>query len=99
MLPFHVCTPHITIYLQLPSMMLQELPHWLNLCMLLRLGGALPGLSTGHASIVSSEEHAEWGISLVRPQKLQSWLMTLKMACWLPLLHVQPTFYDQFFHL
>src|SRR6218665_1265048 len=21
------------------------------------------------------------------------------MACWLPLLHVQPTFYDRFFHL
>src|SRR6218665_368964 len=35
-------------YLQLPSMMLQELPPWLNLCMLLRLGGVLPGLSTGH---------------------------------------------------
>src|SRR6218665_1676796 len=71
-------------YLQLPSMMLQELPPWLNLCMLLRLGGALPGLSTGHASTVSSVEHAEWGIYLVRPQKLQSWLVTLKMACWLP---------------
>src|SRR6218665_2881058 len=87
------------LYLQLPSMMLQELPPWLNLCMLLRLGGALPGLSTGHESTVSSVEHAEWGTSLVRPQKLQSWLVTLKMACWLPLLHVQPTFYDQFFHL
>src|SRR6218665_3524541 len=86
-------------YLQLPSMMLQELPPWLNLCMLLRLGGVLPGLSTGHASTVSSVEHAEWGTSLVRPQKLQSWLVTLKMACWLPLLHVQPTFYDQFFYL
>src|SRR6218665_1382670 len=60
---------------------------------------ALPGLSTGHASTVSSEEHAEWGIYLVRPQKLQSWLVTLKMACWLPLLHVQPTFYHQSFHL
>src|SRR6218665_1826325 len=83
-------------YLQLPSMMLQELPPGLNLCMLLRLGGALPGLSTVHESTVSSVEHAEWGTSLVRPQKLQSWLVTLKMACWLPLLHVQPTFYDQF---
>src|SRR6218665_206926 len=39
-------------------------------------------------------EHVEWGISLVIPQKLQSWLVMLKMACWLPLLHVQPTFYD-----
>src|SRR6218665_3232977 len=80
----------------LPSMMLQELPPWLNLCMLFRLGGVLPGLLTGHASTVSSVEHGEWGTSLVRPQKLQSWLVTLKMACWLPLLHVQPTFYDQF---
>src|SRR6218665_3392721 len=61
-------------------MRLQELPPWLNLCMLLQLGGALPGLSTGHASTVSSEEHAEWGTSLVRPQKLQSWLVTLKLA-------------------
>src|SRR6218665_2260446 len=52
----------------------------INLCMLLQLGGTFPGLSTGHASTVSSEKHAEWGISLVRPQKLQSWLVTLKMA-------------------
>src|SRR6218665_670452 len=52
--------------------------------MLLRLGGALLGLSTRHASTVSSEEHVEWSNSLVRPQKqLQSWLVGLKMACWL----------------
>src|SRR6218665_2620938 len=86
-------------YQQLFSMMLQEPSPCLNLCVLLRPGGAFLGLVTGHASSVSSVEHAEWGISLVRPQKLQCWLVTLKMACWLPLLHVQPTFYDQFVHL
>src|SRR6218665_1655854 len=80
----------LTDYLQLPSMMLQELPPWLNLCMLLRLGGVLPGLSTGHASTVSSVEHAEWGTSFVRPQKLQSWLVTLKMACWLRCFMLSP---------
>src|SRR6218665_3553599 len=43
------------------------------------------------------EEHAEWGISLVRPQKLKSWLVALKTVCWLPWLHFQPTFYHPFF--
>ena len=35
-------------YQELHSMMLQELPPWLNSCMLLRLGGALLELSTGY---------------------------------------------------
>lgn len=52
--------------------------------MLLRPCGALLVLSTGNSSTVSSEEHVEWSNSLVRPQKqLQSWLVGLKMACWL----------------
>src|SRR6218665_2382678 len=53
---FHVCTPHIMISWTTNAMMLQELTPWLNLCMLLRLGGALFGLSTGYASTVSTEE-------------------------------------------
>src|SRR6218665_770785 len=57
-------------YQQRHFMMVQELPPWLNLCMLLRPGGALLGLSTGHVSTVSYEEHVEWGVPLVRPQKL-----------------------------
>src|SRR6218665_246574 len=44
-------------YQQRHSMKLQELPPWLNLCMLLRPGGALLGLSTGYASTVLFVEH------------------------------------------
>src|SRR6218665_3844430 len=71
-------------YQQLHSMMLQELPLWLNLCMLLLQGGALLGLWTGHELTDSFVEHVEWGTSLVRLKKLYSWLVTLTMTCWLP---------------
>ena len=61
---------------------------------------------TGASSTCMYAAPAWWGfaravlcIALVRPQKLQSWLETLKMACWLPWLHVQPTFYDPVFCL